>query len=542
VKLAVLTFALAGTGCGDVDLGDATSSQDGSDVPTASVQQELVPTCAPGVPLVCVQPPPGSGVKITCYCQPQPIQRGSLVPEYFVTHVVYSPPGRTSSVTYSSATSMGTTTSVSSGFKTDVKVTAEASGTFGWGSGGGSISAGVSTSTNKTDASEVSVTVSQGHRTPGQSDLIDHNYDEIHLLLRPKVDLSYQAPALAGEKAKISWKFGQQDGVNYGIPYMVYAGWLNNSIAMPSSVRDLLAFYGITSDKYAKILAENPLYTGTFPNMTMDPERYQLIDVYPYTPLPQGAQSNTRMYSIDQRNTTSTSSTSDRSYSVGLAANAGADFGVVKAKLNLSSSWTWTNSSTVRTSNGQANMDSLSLGQPSFGYNGPTLVRVYVDKVYHTYAFTQDYPQGETNLALGRPSHQSSELLGYGANASKVNDGNTNGDFWAGSVNHSEAGFTWGFPGAIGQWWYVDLGSERVVNTVKIFNRTDCCTERLGGYQIFAWDNEIGWKVISDHSADTTSGVGFINSPIDMVRTQYVGVAKMDDNYLHLAEVQVLGF
>jgi hypothetical protein len=48
--------------------------------------------------------------------------------------------------------------------------------------------------------------------------------------------------------------------------------------------------------------------------------------------------------------------------------------------------------------------------------------------------------------------------------------------------------------------------------------------------------------VISDHSGDDTNGMGFLNTPIDNVRTQYVMVAKTDENYLHLAEVQVMTY
>jgi hypothetical protein len=48
--------------------------------------------------------------------------------------------------------------------------------------------------------------------------------------------------------------------------------------------------------------------------------------------------------------------------------------------------------------------------------------------------------------------------------------------------------------------------------------------------------------VIADHATDDTSGVGFFHLPVSMTKTQYVAIAKTDENFLHLAEVEVLGF
>jgi hypothetical protein len=148
-------------------------------------------------------------------------------------------------------------------------------------------------------------------------------------------------------------------------------------------------------------------------------------------------------------------------------------------------------------------------------------------------------PEDE-NLALNRPSWQSSTV--WDAPASRGNDGNTSGNFWDGSVSHTDAGFTWVLPEASGQWWYVWLGSERVVNAVNIYNRTDCCSEQLSHYKIFAWDSSaFMWKVISDQSGTDTTNVPVLNHPINNVKTQYVMVAKTDDKHLELAEVQVMG-
>lgn len=168
--------------------------------------------------------------------------------------------------------------------------------------------------------------------------------------------------------------------------------------------------------------------------------------------------------------------------------------------------------------------------------------RYVKNAVYSTIKLLLCSQPEEENLALGKQAWQSSTVWGYDAPATRATDGNTSGNFWDASVSHTDYGYTWAFPEASGQWWYTNLGSERVVNAVKIFNRTDCCSERLSHYKIFAWDSSTWtWRVISDQSGSDTTNVPVINVPIDNVKTQYVAIVKTDDNYLQLAEVQIIG-
>jgi hypothetical protein len=147
------------------------------------------------------------------------------------------------------------------------------------------------------------------------------------------------------------------------------------------------------------------------------------------------------------------------------------------------------------------------------------------------------------NLALNKSSWQSSNLPGYDAFANRANDGNTDGWFWNGSVTHTSNGFVYPWlPQMAGQHWYVYLdGPERHVKKINIYNRTDCCSERLSNYNVLAWisaDEE--WRVISDHSNDT-SAPPFVSINVDVL-TRYVMIAKTNDDYLQLAEVEVLGY
>lgn len=540
-RIGVFIAALAipvTSGCG---------SAEPIDNETAAATQEGVTSCTPPYQLFCPPPPPDSSVKYVCLCLP-PVPPASetrlLVPDYVVTNVVYAPPGKSSSITYSSTSSTGSTVSATSGFDSSVKVTAEASATL-YASASLSVSAEHSQGSSTSDALDLSQTWSQGYKKSGQVDGIDHNYDEIWFLIHPLLISKFQpAGKVASQPASEDWSFGQGDGINTDIPMFVYAGWLNNAMQMPADVRNTLDYYGITPEKYAALLGNDPLFTGIVPNQTMDPNRFEYVGVYPFEPpFAAGNMPSSQTFSLDRKSTSSTTTQSQSKYTVGLSASAGGDIGLVKAKLTVSSQWTWSHSSSDKESTGTGSTDSFTIGQPAFGYAGPILVHVYRDRIWDTWAFTLDNPQGETNLALGMPSYQSTDDPGYGAVAARANDGNTDGNFWDGSVSLTDYGLWSNVPGWPGQYWFVDLGSERVVDAVNIYNRTDAYTELDSHYNILVYNEIAGtWDVISDHSADDVTGIVFLRSTFPMVRTRYVMVAKTDANNLQLAEVQVMGY
>ncbi|SEW51488.1 galactose-binding domain-containing protein [Chitinophaga arvensicola] len=82
------------------------------------------------------------------------------------------------------------------------------------------------------------------------------------------------------------------------------------------------------------------------------------------------------------------------------------------------------------------------------------------------------------NVAQGKTTQQSSDL--GGATSSRAVDGNTNGNYSVGSVTHTIDGYA-----AIEPWWQVDLGSIVTIDSIRIWNRTDCCDQRLKGFYLF---------------------------------------------------------
>lgn len=78
------------------------------------------------------------------------------------------------------------------------------------------------------------------------------------------------------------------------------------------------------------------------------------------------------------------------------------------------------------------------------------------------------------NLARGRTVRQSS--TDYGGDPARGVDGSTDGDYMRRSVTHTAEESQ--------PFWEVDLGSVTDVERVDVWNRTDCCDERLSGFDV----------------------------------------------------------
>ncbi|MFT2817536.1 glycoside hydrolase family 98 domain-containing protein [Leifsonia sp. A12D58] len=132
-----------------------------------------------------------------------------------------------------------------------------------------------------------------------------------------------------------------------------------------------------------------------------------------------------------------------------------------------------------------------------------------------------------SNLASAGVANQSSTL--YGAQASRALDGNADGNYGNGSVTHTTS--------QVGAWWQVDLGGVRRVESIDIWNRTDCCGSRLGNFTVSVLDAS-GATVWS--SVQVASPNPRVTLPAD-VDGRIVKIQLNGTNPLSLAEVRVLG-
>ncbi|MFA6102843.1 MAG: glycosyl hydrolase family 18 protein [Victivallaceae bacterium] len=142
-----------------------------------------------------------------------------------------------------------------------------------------------------------------------------------------------------------------------------------------------------------------------------------------------------------------------------------------------------------------------------------------------TLAEVQVYPK-LNNIAQGKTATQSSTHLAATANLAV--DGNTDGNYWNGSVTCTSMD---------NAWWQVDLGNNFNIGQIKIWNRTDCDIDRLSNYFVYILDenNALVWFNFQTNypTPSTTLTPGGING-------RYVKV--FCPNILTLAEVQVIEY
>ncbi|AYQ57216.1 hypothetical protein MS2017_1531 [Bathymodiolus thermophilus thioautotrophic gill symbiont] len=136
------------------------------------------------------------------------------------------------------------------------------------------------------------------------------------------------------------------------------------------------------------------------------------------------------------------------------------------------------------------------------------------------------------NLALNKTATQSSTY--YGANAHKAVDGNTNGNILSKSVSHTKL--------SQGAWWKVDLDGPKLIQQIRIFNRTDCCKNRLAHYQVsIANDANFVTTTYRQEFRTYPDPEKSIDLSLPSIQGSYVKIQLLNKNYLALAEVQVLG-
>lgn len=142
------------------------------------------------------------------------------------------------------------------------------------------------------------------------------------------------------------------------------------------------------------------------------------------------------------------------------------------------------------------------------------------------------------NVAPGGVATQSS--LGYGGIPSRAIDTNISGNYSVtnGTITHTLLDTN--------AWWELDLGQTHDLKTVNIWNRADCCSERLSNFHLFVSDVPFASKGLAATQAQT--GVSDFSYPNTSGRLtsmavnrsgRYLRIQLSGRNYLSLAEVEV---
>ena len=140
------------------------------------------------------------------------------------------------------------------------------------------------------------------------------------------------------------------------------------------------------------------------------------------------------------------------------------------------------------------------------------------------------------NLSFGRPVAQSS--VGWEGVARLAVDGIIDGAFSTKSVTHTKK--------EPNPWWQVDLGAVYKIDAIRVFNRTDCCGDRLDGAKVMVSDWRFSGEPWKKLKGDAIGHYGIARAKsmniLKINRTgRYVRVQLPRSDYLQLAEVMVLG-
>ncbi|KAI8517787.1 hypothetical protein Bbelb_038040 [Branchiostoma belcheri] len=146
-------------------------------------------------------------------------------------------------------------------------------------------------------------------------------------------------------------------------------------------------------------------------------------------------------------------------------------------------------------------------------------------------------PRG-VNVALGKPGYQTSTR--WDGPADRAVDGNTDGNYYVTPLLPGSCTHTAGW-GETDPSWRVDLGLKYKVDSVVIFNRMDCCSERLNPFNIHIGDSDQvseNPKCGGDYHIDVNRPS--ISVPCQGIRGRYVGVRLPGHSrVLTLCEVRV---
>lgn len=115
-------------------------------------------------------------------------------------------------------------------------------------------------------------------------------------------------------------------------------------------------------------------------------------------------------------------------------------------------------------------------------------------------------------------------------------DGNTDGYISNDSTTHTAAG-------QYKPWWEIDLGESWHIDNVRLYNRTDCCSERLSNFDILVSDTPFGdhWVNPSHYQNVDVGSVGDYLEVGLKFNGRYLRVQLRGYAPLSLAEVEVMG-
>lgn len=332
------------------------------------------------------------GVQLRNQCVPIPPHpvpvSGVVVPAFMVTHVVYAVPGASSSVSYSNGDTVGSSTSLTKSWKNNLDVTAGVRGGFLFASGQITFGVGEAWGGSSKDTVDVSIEQDDGYKKLGQVDGVDHDDDEVWFVAQPSFTVTVTEASVYGPGGVV-WTINPQGPFT---PYYMLVGELRGTRAIPHDVLTTIQGWGITAEYYPELLKADPFASADDSILATQHERFDLVGVFPYIPVSTpGYKANTQTFSLQRKFTNTSESQSQVSYSVSVRIGGSLGTEIAKSFWTVQDKFSFTNTTGTKDSTATSSQDTITVGQPAYGYTGPTVLRVYEDKIWKTFVTSLDW-------------------------------------------------------------------------------------------------------------------------------------------------------
>ncbi len=353
---------------------------------------------------------------LTVYIYPSgdsTVASATASPKYFLASLLYDPPGDGSSSGFSNSVSAGTSTSLSQDFSNNVSLT------FGGGFLGANSSVTFGSGQSYGDSSSFTTTyqAASGAQLNSHEQAIDHTQDEFFLLVDPSFSLQQTGAASAtyyiGPSVDATGNFGSggvpPDFINMNVaglkaPTSIPLSYLEPQVTTPGTTLPGLSFIcanplppsqctsqnacGCTSADFAGIVSQDSLANVTDQTIapsSIDSARYLYLTYQTLDgPTQSGGGTVTHQYSISDSSQNGYSTSNGTSYSVGYS-HKWEVTSLFSLNITAQDTFTYSQTQTFGTTNGQAHTANLSLGSDKVGCHES--VDIYEDATYHTFAF-----------------------------------------------------------------------------------------------------------------------------------------------------------
>jgi len=143
-------------------------------------------------------------------------------------------------------------------------------------------------------------------------------------------------------------------------------------------------------------------------------------------------------------------------------------------------------------------------------------------------------------LTISHATIATQSSTGYGGTADKAIDGNTDGNYWHYSVTHTLGNTYY-------DWILIDLESIKAINSITLWNRTDCCSWRLRNVRIMlsttpftptttasGLQNARNISVWEDRAPNDTNGITEIPFNPNGIHARYILIQKTGPSYIQI--------